>query len=467
MEWPNSCDVNLCRHSWLEATPEERQLLCLVEGDLVILNLRLAEELLSTKLAHTTAVSAGDAPKAVALAKFKSGMSEVSWNVKEQPRTAMLSLRFCAEPEALDAMLMQCTGDYQEYLEIMAGCYAKQNLVKLLQQRCCRGWEGLATTFFTVLLAQMVTRCRKRLTARGRMDSVFRVLDEPAAAPKLRSWPSKRVLDEVRKSWALLAPAERVRACRLEGAAVWYIRACDLAIGTQALRRANDLSAAAQYLSEHQRLRIDALLGLDCDSEPVLTLHETFAAESGCLEHLLRHASHCLSERARLLAAAQDGDALLASAAQAERSPGERASPSAADWAGLVRVVSTLMLDSYLRWQVQERTRAQEAAECLAAKLQQQACKQQRKQKRKATKSETLAPEARPSGASGAQEALSGLRHFATRGAASPSKAALRQLPWHVVDYWVHHTFIWVDESAAEEPRKDFGRMRRCLSSMW
>lgn len=423
--WPNSCDRHLCLQSWLGSTAEERQELCAVEHDHVVLNFRVCEQLLLTKLAQ--ADTDGSA-KAVAVAKSRHGLREVVWNTARRPYGARMSLSFCEFDEAIHAMFNQAVSDYEEYLAVMRLCYGPGKIMTTLHQKFCGGWAELASAFFTVVLAQMVGRCQRRLVAGGCVRGVLAWVDAPKPPPcKLRSWPPRRVLQELRLTWAAMTAQQRVHACTLTGAACWFVRACDLAIGVDALRHAEDLTVAVEFHREHQRLRIDAVEGLCCELEPVLRLSEDFAAEPESLEHLLRHAVHSLAERSAVLTAAKEATQLSASAAQAQR-PAQGYGPD--KWTRLAQAAFTLFLDALLRWRLQQEARGKEAAaaaeRAAAEKSRQRAVVRQQKQRRRAAAAAAAVPPRPPCG-------------------------PLPQLLRPRVPYWVFNTFVAVEDRPEDD----------------
>lgn len=418
VEWPTASDVWLSQRDWRQASPLQRQELCQTEDDDVVLHFRMRHALLKQKTQE--GLSPAESAAAVAVAEAQSGMSEIHWHVL-RPRKAQLSLRFCASPLALDAMLTNAVGSMEELAAVLRDS-------RQVQDSAGDTWERLAVDFFSVVVFQLVVRCR-RLQA-NHLPILVEASRFKFDAPARRSWPPRRVLAELRARWPSMTGAERVMACTIGGDACWLPRACNVAVCAEMTRRYVLLGDGPLVsVAESARLRLDGVHGFSFDEEK-LSLRLSFAEEAGSLEHMLRLCAQTVLEHEHLLA-------LTAATSKEVAAVADLQLPTA--WPGGWRTVAGVAFTLFVAGLVYlvDRSAQEEAAE-KARQAAREAAREARKGRRKKT---------------AVKKPLKALR-------SSPLSAPVSAPCWERLHYTVRNTFVHVDEEAPPS-------LRRSCSSLW
>jgi len=376
--WPAPADVEFCRGFWRRAAAKERREICSIEHNIAVLDLRMAQELLvmQAQLQHDDAAAC---TAAVEASRRRVGLHEVEWQ-DGKPRTACLSLRFCARDRSFESILGAATPDAAEFQEIwddLAALHVVGNAEGALGKRGS-SWEQAARHFFTLALAFMLERCR---LAKGQpLAELRRVLQGPLPRT-LRSWPAKKALAELRAAWAGMAPVERLQLTRITGSAVRFVQTCELAVRGWAVEqcRRRGLPEVGLLDDSLQALRLDCLAYEYVEGRlRGMHLKESFLAEAGCLDHLCGHSVRSVVDAEDLVQVA------LASSPQlVEVLPVLVLHGTGSTWADLARIVCTLVLHQALQNFAVRQQAAQRLAQASAsAQLSEQQRRRQKAQRR-------------------------------------------------------------------------------------
>ena len=389
--WPPPEDVDLCANAWALKSPEERRDFCSLKGDCSVLYLKVATWVVSVKLKDDgTPLSGSDILEQQAQVRLRN----LEWQL-ESPRRLLLSPEFCEQDDAIDFMLSMCARDPDDCADIFRAASngevsADPERNTMLSGRCST-WLRLAKELYTLVIASMVQRLRRRGEVRvdSRLSGVAKALETPPKAP-LRSWPSKSSVLGLEKEWQRMPAEARVRATTLRESAFWFVQACDLAVSgnvLDALRRRGLGNAENALVRSRERSRLFAQLQIGEDD--TLQLLPAFTAKPDALRLLIGLSVKRASEKDALLALAQDrgyeeavkaGDAFSCS-------------DGSASWVDIERVIATLMLAGLERrlaaQEAMHRAHQEGAARAAAARA---AATLRRKEKARARK-ETLREE--------------------------------------------------------------------------
>lgn len=369
--WPLPCDLLLVKDAWQSADPEERRRLSAVDDDDLALYFKVAEALLKSKLINDVECLQQRA-EYIARLQLRCGLDMVEWTMV-RPRTARLGLSFCECPESLDFILQKSTYDFSEFLQVVKA--ARSGVPKGEDPMArCTTWNSLSKDFFTVVLSRLIVKCRRQRD--GELLLLLRAVAPAEPPPAKKSWPSRKLLLELKSEWAGMSVAERRQACELAGAPCWLVRAAEMMVGsnlTKACLQSGLFRKGVLESAEYERLRLKCLeetrKGFG-DEDIFLHLSESFAQDAGCLDHIAKHAARSVGERDELLFIAQTCSEISVAVAQTEL---ER--PLVASWTSLARILFTLILasleDSHHKKKQEAQLEAKasrEAAEKAAAK---------------------------------------------------------------------------------------------------
>lgn len=343
LPWPSLADRRRCFDVWQEATPAERRELCRIEGEPLVRRLKISEAILRVRAVKQTletndCLAAGEEGVGVSLAeelraaeaanveaRRYSGLEGLQYNATSS--TARFSLEFCARPDAFESILERSACTLEDQAEIVSRTDVGH--VSLHDG----GWESLAREVFTLIMTAFVMRCGGSPEVRG---ALLRSLTLPRGA-KLRSWPSKRELEVVRRAWAERSAADRVQLTTLTGPPMWWCDVCRFIVRTDEAHRlasplAGDESAAAAGL----RYFVNSN-----DLKDQMFFTQDFTSDPKALDWLLKTAVSQLNVKEELLQAVSGvKDAAQVVSAAHGLEPG-----GAPSWAGLATLVATLVLE--------------------------------------------------------------------------------------------------------------------------
>jgi len=351
--WPPAEEVERCANAWELMSNAERREFCSLKGDSSVVYLKVAIWVVSVKLKDDgTPLSAEDILEQQAQFRLR----DLEWQL-ESPRRLLLSTEFCEQDDAVAFMLSLCARDAEECADILRAASngeasADPEKNTMLSGRCST-WLRLAKELFTLVMAGMLLRLRRRdVRVNSCLSCVAQALETPPRAP-LRSWPSKSLALDLGKEWQRMPAEARVRATTLRENSFWFVQACDLAVYgnvLETLRRRGIGDAENALVRSRERSRLFSQLQIGDDD--TLQLSTTFVAKPDALRLLLSLSVKRASDKDALLALAQErgyeeaikaGDAFLCS-------------DGSASWVDIERVIATLMLAG-----LERRLAAQEA----------------------------------------------------------------------------------------------------------
>jgi hypothetical protein len=339
LAWPSDTSVERCLLVWKASTPAQRQELTSVEGDDVVLYLRIVDAMLAqgAQQACDRDDAAGRAA-AVAAARASCGLEGGVEYSMQRPRSATLSLDFCARDGSFERLLARSVRSREEYGRVLRA--TSSGRAPRLEE-ISGSWDEHARDVCTLALAAFVRR------SAGRDEELLARLCPTLArpAPCARpTRPSPRGFGELKQLWDELSIPERAGLAALSGGMVFYAQACDLAVALQVLRHcacSGEEATVNEVLARGRRaVRLDCIGGGDEGA----VLSEAFVADPGCLEHLQRHAVRRAEEKDRIVQLAAGATAQTVLAAQASMS-----GPWSFNWEDAARAVFTLMLEAALQ----------------------------------------------------------------------------------------------------------------------
>ena len=433
--WPLECDLQLCRETWNSSISEERQRLCEISGDDVVMYFKVAEAFLKNKTSNLYEL-ASERTAAIALETRKCGLTHVLWETA-RPRSARMDLDFCADPKAVDFIFSKSARDFDSFFRAIG--VSQSGIPRGGTEEASTTWEGFRKDFFAVMLSQLIVRCRKK---RERdLLLLLTAVETVADLPAMRLWPSKKRLLELRKLWSALSPKERVSACKVEGASCWLVRATEMLAGscmTKACLKSGLFRRGSLDSAEYERLKVGFFEGSGChDKVELLQMTEDFASSTGALEHLLKHAVKKSGDRDAIVSIA-----LVASQASVSVAQTDLPVDLSVGWKHVARVTCTLTLASLERFfDARQRREAQllqdMEMEALRLREKETARRSSRREKRRIASNHVPLE-----------------RHL--------SKVMVPEILWERHIYNVVRTFVDVED---ESPSIAVKKFRRCTSS--
>lgn len=434
--WPLDCDLQLCRETWNSSTSEERQRLCEISGDDVVMYFKVAEAFLKNKTCNLYEI-ASERIAAIAWESRKCGLMHVLWETA-RPRSAMMDLDFCADPKSVDFIFAKSARNFDSFFRAIG--VSQRGIPRCGSEEASTTWEGFRKDFFAVMLSQLIVRCRKKRD--GDLLLLLKAVETVADLPATRLWPSKKRLLELRKLWSALSPKERVSACKVEGASCWLVRATEMLADscmTKACLKSGLFQRGSLDSAEYERLKLGSFEGSGChDKVELLQMTEDFASSTGALEHLLKHAVKMSGDRDAIVSIA-----LVASQASVSVAQTDLPVDLSVGWKHVARVTCTLTLASLERffdaWQRREAQRLQTMEmEALRLREKETARKSSRREKRRLASS-----------------------HVATE--CHLSEATVPKILWERHLYNVVRTFVDVEDESSSSV--DMKKLRKCTSS--
>ena len=322
--------------------------------------MRIAEAMMSLKTRRGCDDEGGQAE--VAAARRLCGLATAFAPGEEERRKIQLRPSFCASKDSFDCLLDR---SFRRFCELEAVRRAADAPVVVdgatgdVQSGGPGSWDALAQSCFTLALDAFLRRSSALADPRL-AEQVNWALTLPRAPPALRSWPSKKALATLRATWDGLVPAERMELTMLAGGLMWFVQACDLAVCMRIIRNFSEADlrgkACGELLDSGRRsVRLDALVGV---LEPRELMHLTadFVADSGCVDHLLRHAVQQATVKDELLRVA------TSSSEQHMRAAQQLPLLVLLRWEDVARVAFTLILAAVIdRCELRERFQARHA----------------------------------------------------------------------------------------------------------
>jgi hypothetical protein len=379
---------------------------------------------------------------AISLESMKCGLTHVSWETA-RPRSARMDLDFCADPKAIDFIFAKSARDFDSFCRAIG--VSQSRIPGGGTEEASTTWEGFRRDFFSVMLFQLITRCRKKRD--GDLLLLLKAVETVADLPSMRLWPSKKRLLELRKQWSALSPKERVSACKVEGASCWLVRATGMLAATcmtKVCLKSGLFQRGSLDSAEYERLKLGSFEGSGChDKVELLQMTEEFASSTGALDHLLKHAVKKLGDRDAIVSIA-----LVASQASVSVAQTDLPVDLSIGWEHVARVTCTLSLASLERFfDARQRREAQllQAMEMEALRLREKetARKSSRREKRRLASSHVPTE-----------------RHLSE----VTVPEIIPEIIWERHIYNVVRTFVDVED---ESPFVDMKKLRKCTSSFW
>jgi hypothetical protein len=429
------CDLHLCEDTWWRASVEERRELASVQEDDVVLYFKIASAQLAIRTVNAIECK-GERTAALHAARLGSGFLEVCWKMS-RPRSAYMSDHFCENADSFRTIRARVTETFGDFLHALAA--SKSGCPSALDGARCSTWQSLSTDFFTLMLFHMTLKCRTRRD--GDLLLLQRaVLTQESSSVRL--WPSKKAAQDLRTKWRSLSPEGRRGACSLSGPPVWLVRSTKMFVGssmTKACMRCGIMGARSLPSSEYDKLRLDAIEGLDLHGSEEMHLSHSFAATAGSLEHMILLSVRTPAERDELLSIASMASAVSPSVAQTDLND-----PPDVSWKNMARVAFTLFLDAFVHFCDLQKDR--ERLETLAKEIEEaKAAEKRAARKASRQKKKTAAVKA----------AATDRRVLTTK------TKPLPELRWERLSFRVVQTFIEVEVDRGECEVQ----LRRCSSA--
>jgi len=433
--WPMQCDLRLCEDAWRQASVAERRELTSVQEDDVVLYFKIASAQLTNKTLNAYECK-GERIAALHAARLGSDFLEVCWKMTS-PLSAFMSDVFCENVDSFRTIRARVAETFDDFLCALGT--SKSGCPSALDGTRCSTWQSLSTDFFTLMFFQMTLKCRRRRD--GDMLLLQRaVLTQESSSVRL--WPSKKAAQDLRTKWSSLSPEGRRSACSLSGPPVWLVRSTKMFVGssmTNVCLRSGIMGARSLPSSEYDKLRLDALEGLDLLGSEEMYLSHSFVATAGSLEHMIFLSVRTPAERDELLSIASMACAVLPSVAQTELND-----PPDVSWKNMARVAFTLFLNAFVHFCDLQKDR--ERLEALAKEIEEaKAAEKRAARKASRQKKKTAAVKA----------AATDRRVLTTK------TKPLPELRWERLSYRIVQTFIDVEVDREECEVQ----LRRCSSA--